>query len=765
MRTAPPDLRATGLRQVEWGWSALVSAAWLSAGLAAVLALTARVHFTWSGTPGVHSWVNQHQVPIQQQVFWFYAVTLGVPLVVVLGHALWAGATSILVWSGASRRTALRVSAVCHLPLLGVWEVLCDLQPDESLHALVVATLSALLMLGVCAAVLRFRGRSDAREVPSGPDAVATGGASPAPPTGARRIARTLSLALVLGVFPLILYQLGFDPRLDGEVDLFHEGEFLVPLHEVLRGGFPYRDFYLQHGFLHDLGIPWLGATLFAPSLAGVRWMRALVAPLGLVGAYSLVVALTRARVFPALLFLLAAAASPVGVKDRAFFGLCSIAMLALSLRTDTGLALRLDAFGERASGGLRPSLDVLRCGWTLVASGALAAAALLHSVEVGLYTLATAVVFLAVLGLCRRASSLGSRLLPLGCFVLGAMLVGIPFVVWLLAHGALGDFASNLFVQTRYQLEVWGTAYPSFFKNFHQLAAGPDHAPLSTWWMTGKVWWFYSPILLTLSAAWLAHRALRGRLRSSSTDTALLLLTLAASFFFRSTLGRPDSEHVHYGILFPLLLLVFVVAAFARDGWGRLRDRPAHWSQRLGAAASLLAAAGLSVLLLAWADQAPGPRHGFEDAWAKLSGRYASLPGIRRFDASLTTQDLVPAAQWESIDAVSRLLATLSAPTDRIFDFSNEAGILFFADRRSASRYFQIAYAALPQMQQEIIDELEARQTPIVLYKSKGLLVHMDGIANTVRYPLVADYLNSHYRVAQRVGQLEIWKRDAGRP
>lgn len=735
-------------RNLSPAWAAGVTAIWLGVGLAALLALTPHVQFVWTPTPGLHSWVSERRYPIQQQLFWFYALVVAAPASVAAGHFVWAAMGSLLTRIGLPARTALRTAILCFVPLLLVWPPLFRLQPVESWHALGMAAAGGAIALALVAAVSRFVATGSSADVlPARASTEPTASRAGKP----RPLARPLRLFFVLVILPVNLYFACFQPNVQGRVDLFHEGEQLVPLLEALRGGVPYRDVYLQHGFLENFGVPWLGATLFAPTLPGVRWMQALVDPLGAVGAYFFIVSLTGARLLPALLFCVLVLASPVSPSGRAFFGLCSLAVLA---RVQPGGA----TWFAPPESARRPSALPLGA-WPSFCAGVLAMAALLHSSEVGLYTLATGSLFLVIIAAVQPSCPWSARAKPILAFALGALLAWMPFAIALASHGALDDFLWNVHYQTRYQLEVWGKPFPSPFKTFVPLISG-EKADVPGGWADRRFWWYFCPALLTASGAWLAHVAMRGRFRSSPFVSPLLLLSIAAAFYFRSVLGRSDPAHLHYAVLFPLLMAVFFADALWCTG-RRLLAPGASVPHRTMGAGVLLTAAAVAALMLGWADAASRPGFGVAHACREL------VPSRKRirFNATHTVKDLVPEHQRDRLDELVAFFAAETTPDERVLDLTNQAAHLFFADRRSATRYFQIVYAALPEMQQEIVERLEADRTRFVLMRESGLRTTFDGVPYRKRHPIVAEYVGTRFSFYRKAGDLQVWKRKDGRP
>jgi hypothetical protein len=95
-----------------------------------------------------------------------------------------------------------------------------------------------------------------------------------------------------------------------------------------------------------------------------------------------------------------------------------------------------------------------------------------------------------------------------------------------------------------------------------------------------------------------------------------------------------------------------------------------------------------------------------------------------------------------------------------RIYDFSSQAGLLFFADRRSASRYFQTCYACLPSMQEEVIADLDRLRPNLVIYRTGTHFDAIDRVPATTRHPLIAGYHKTNYVQAANIGKVLIWQR-----
>ena len=147
--------------------------------------------------------------------------------------------------------------------------------------------------------------------------------------TGKRSRYRVGYRVLVYLLIPIFIYLLTYQGKIHGGIDRFHEGEQLAPLNEMLRGGIPFRDIYLQHGLLQNTFLPWLGSQLFEPTLRGVRLIREALVPLGYVALYFLGLQVFRARFFTAFLCFLIASGTTFYVSPRHGLGLLAFACVA----------------------------------------------------------------------------------------------------------------------------------------------------------------------------------------------------------------------------------------------------------------------------------------------------------------------------------------------------------------------------------------------------------------------------------------------------
>lgn len=130
-------------------------------------------------------------------------------------------------------------------------------------------------------------------------------------------------------------------------------------------------------------------------------------------------------------------------------------------------------------------------------------------------------------------------------------------------------------------------------------------------------------------------------------------------------------------------------------------------------------------------------------------------------FDSSLTDRDLIADEQWRGLEELARFFAAETTPDEKVLDVTNQTARLFFANRRSVTRYFHLVYAALPDMQQEIVDRLEAEQTRFVLARPEGFDARFDGVLYRERFAIVAQYVTTRFSPFRTLGPVEVWRRN----
>jgi hypothetical protein len=185
-------------------------------------------------------------------------------------------------------------------------------------------------------------------------------------------------------------------------------------------------------------------------------------------------------------------------------------------------------------------------------------------------------------------------------------------------------------------------------------------------------------------------------------------------------------------------------------------------WSQRsLGSlrASRVALAASLLLAMLAggsYLQRELDPLGSLGQRFERLRGGGVALAGRSAGGLERVGRLGLPASDASFIEAVVDYIGEHTEPGEPVFDFSSNAGLLFFADRPSATRYFQILYASAPDSQREVVRELEQRQVRLAITSP----VVMDGVPTAQRYPIVAGYLDRHFAPWRRIGHITFLKR-----
>jgi hypothetical protein len=596
---------------------------------------------------------------------------------------------------------------------------------------------------------------------------------------------RLLSYLMIPALFYVLFYGGG---NVHGGLDLFHEGERLAPLNELLHGGIPFRDIYIQHGLFQNAYRPLLASKLFGETLASVRFLEGLFGPLGYVCIYLLGLQVFKNRL-TAILIVFIVSGQDFWVSDRHGIFLVNVALVAnyITTQRDRGLFA-----------GWRPIFPLplwretvascLAFGWKLILTGIVTSLTFFYSTEMGVYAFITCGLFLFLFGFTQKGVSGRKRPLPLFCYLAGVFLSALPFVVYFGLHGALDDLVRNSYIQLAYQIPTWGLQFPPLSSFLVQLNAEGLKS------FQSETFRWYLPVLFYLIAAtYLLHRALQGIFWSSESSPKLLLLLLAGITLFRTALGRSDSPHLVYGATMMWFIWIFFLERGIFWIWHRpemakwLKGKMARWQDGNEGGSCPLASlpscpspscplAPLplsllpfcqhhipkiitksvcvlvpSVIFLWYISTVHHPVKVFKDRLISLT-QYRSIP--RNVPQTLERAGGIqlPENQVSQVQQVVKYIQSNTYENDTIFDFSSQGAYYFFANRKSATRYHQIAYAATKSMQEEVIRDLDKSQTKLVILSTGGWFDNIDGVLAPNRHPLIAKYLEEHYQEAANI-------------
>ena len=689
----------------------------VSLALGVGLQLDTRLHFEYQSAHGVIGWVSVHEYAKSQETLYYLLAVFGIPLFIAL--CLFACAF-FSRW--ASRRTGQSEAWTFQRCAFALTPLLFACFFFKTSLALALLSLLAVYAAG--------------RFLPSKPPPEAKPADSASQPkksadkTRAWKTARyVLIYTLIYILIPALLYLLFYSGGIDGGIDMFHEGERLAPLNEMLRGGVPYRDIYIQHGLFENAFLARVGAALFGETLAGVRMMQRLLAPVGYIALYLLGVQLCRGSWASALILVMIASGHHTSVSPRHTFGLLCAAMSVAALQQD-------------AAGRL----------WKIGASGLCAGFAFWHSAEIGMYSICAVGLFWGI-RLLTKAEPKGERLRPVLFFSGGVVLGLAPAALWLLSHGALDDAVRNTYIQLAYQLDTWGLPFVPLERVFQPFE---QHGLLGGWNEfigSERLRWYLPPAALIAAGAVLVRRAVQGGFWKHEACVKGLLMALCLAAFFRTALGRSDGGHLVFGSTFFWPLLLLPLDRAAAGVWDALRAKRKPTAMQWAWAALPILIAALYI------GRVHHPAAAFQGRWNRALQNQFNLPRAEEELERAGAIDL-PDDQAQQIQAVVKFIQENAAPDERIFDFSSQGAYYFFADRPAATRYHQICYASAPELEREVIAALEKDRTRVVLYKTGGWFDTVDGIDSELRYPQIALYLCDNYEEYINIGGARVWIR-----
>lgn len=475
-------------------------------------------------------------------------------------------------------------------------------------------------------------------------------------------------------LFPGLHFPLG--------VDLYHEGPLLGPGSDFLRGKIPFKEMFLDQGLIHNVMKPAAAFWIFGESVASKHLLFALTAPFGYIGLAMLGRACIKNLWGWTATFLLLPLAFPY-FPDRHFFSLVSIACWAAHLE--------------------RP-----RVPWA-VAAGFFAGVQIWSSVEVGVFALSAA----ALLFLADFLQGKPSRLLSKPDYYryLAGLLIGTaPVFLYLAYHKALDDFfwatSLRLFIHT----EAEGIPYLILKLN---PAMPPGQPPLPGLFNDRQALW-YAPLMIQFAA--LAYLACGWKgLQPKKRLTGVLLTGTAVSHFYPA-LTHPDFEHLSFSAPITVVLGIWLM----REFWSAIASsQPARFS--------FFALRGLHVglsLTLVWY---------FISVFSigtRFKQRMEALPGKWNFHAGIDWGDrLGGVAIGRETYALLQKIRELSSSHDPIVNLTNEGGLIFLADRKNLTRYYNIDVVYNQAMEKEVIAQIDGARQPIVLTPSALVLKNRMGV------------------------------------
>lgn len=514
---------------------------------------------------------------------------------------------------------------------------------------------------------------------------------------------------------PLLVFYVSYasTAQLSQWVDLFHRGESIGPASDYLRGKAPYRDVFALHGMLQDgLLDAWL-MKMFGRSLSVALARDAIVG--GFLGVSLWYLGVVVFDSIPIALLVVAMGACTTAENDRTFFQVAAVALFWNALRRRNALSA--------------------------IASGMIAGVALFFSYEIGMYTIAGAIgtaVLLAIVG--KRVGWEGLQPVRAALlFIAGFAAAALPFVVYLTSRGALGDFIDISFVAIPRIIDaVWSLPFPDLVSTFR---TDLNFHTLADFILQEKFHLILSPLTIAVAAVYYFQRVIRRR--ADTLDHALIVLTIFAAITQRTAFGRAEFRHQYFAafLIGPMLVLLAILAVRA------LRRAWQSGGEGTHAFIATLVVAIIPVIgVLFWIPDLINAR----------------IDDLIHYQRRVLRVFVDPHADevWKRIEAVSGEIDALTRKNEPIYDFSNQPGLYFFANRQNPTRFYQVPIASPREYQAEIIRDLEQARPKVVIRTAPERFDEFDGVPNAVRAQAVAAYLDDSYRFYKSLRGVELWTR-----
>ncbi len=342
-------------------------------------------------------------------------------------------------------------------------------------------------------------------------------------------------------------------------------------------------------------------------------------------------------------------------------------------------------------------------------------------------------------------------------CISVGLLLL-ICWLLYLATVGALSSFFDY------YLIAVSGHALEGAYPTTWSLAQ-----------TTMVTFEFFAPVVLWLMTVCRVVTKLRAR---SPWTTADWVMVGAASFvvvYYPQVLERADTGHVLlvFSMTLPLLILWAIellslvdrsVAgwfAWCRAKWateshsGTIHVGQGRWPKRLG---TMLAVASIVAASVTMPISIPTLLHNVP---AHFHASAAEPPPSAPAKLGYTQPGAVDTAQ---INALGNLLDRYAGPRAPVLDFVSDVGVTYYLlNRVPGTRQFVISNAQTSLAQSQTVSDLEKSRPPVVIFydTSFGLPLY-DGIMESVRTPIIGQYILDHYQPLVDVqGQLLMLRDD----
>jgi hypothetical protein len=520
------------------------------------------------------------------------------------------------------------------------------------------------------------------------------------------RFRRAIQAALAWIILPLSCYAYLSATSLfaaEGKprVSAFEAAQHVVPASEMMRGERPYRDIIPAHGLVQDALLDYLLMRQGASTIGQLTKARGTVSALNAIAQYALGVAITGTAAGGVLAFFVAATLGLGGGTFRVLPALLTLAITIAAVRTRRSRLVAFAAAGVVAS--IITSLDF----------GTYAAVALLMAI----------------------VRFPGDRLRALRDAAIGAGTASLIVAIALASAGILGAFIRVTLTEIPGLAPVYALTVFQPPKTLEATHFIPD-VLVTIFDRTTYLYLIWIAALLFLAVA-LSQRTemnTRGRARIES-------FVVLSSFVVICAVSYAERHDLYFQFAVPALLVGTVIAV------ARARFRALRFAAPIIAIAILIIQQPTIHLgIVAWLRHQRGPTE--VDLHEVASVPRARGAFFRGRDATI-------------IEVANRYQAAHLAPGETFFDFTNRGLLYYLFDRDCPVRQIEVAFYEQEARQREVIAAIAGNpRIRAAMIPPPNDDTGVDLVPNSVRAPLVWQYLQEHFTPDFEEGPVVFWRR-----
>ncbi len=550
-------------------------------------------------------------------------------------------------------------------------------------------------------------------------------------------------------IAPLCILLILFDPNfVHGLIDFLESGQYLSWANGILHGKTPYKDFFILFGPFQIYIISFV-LLLFGKTLAVLRTYFYINYLLSFLTVYFLARTVCKKRLFvyAAVVACLVEVSQPFWAA-RWDFGRMGLGMAILLL---------LAIFIKRKDMKL------------LFACGILSCISVFYTLDIGVIGIFTTVVSLGAYSCISSDPALrkiGAFLRYLAWYASGALLVAIPFFLFLLSQGALLVYLKTvLYIIPKYHMAVWGQHAPSFGEAFRGVSS------LSTL-IGNPLVKIYIPLFIYPAVFF--YLIFVGLKKKWDEETVVVFAIFVYGAFAYRTSFRAIMGPQFQVALPPLIILI---SFFLAKGWNLIASTYGNLRKNTASSAGIikaLCAVMLFVCVTTYFVASPKRYYGTFKGWTRyqevkqfLIGTY-SMPiamgkaGLVRSQIPRVGDILIP--EWEERVAgdVVKYIESNAATGDEVFCFPEHGLYNFLADRPAPGRFYIPGFAwTTKEWQEELLGSLIAKPPKIVVYSTSLSNMARSIGRNEELLPEVSRFIREKYREAARYGDVIIYEKN----